>query len=346
MNGSNDVFYTTLSPGQSWDITTSTGHVWRAIETGEGFNNQLFDQSYTVTKECDQTWFINPAFCTFANNGGGTTGTTSTCTPKLVHYQGFESGWGQWTDGGSDCARNYEPSLNTVGNYCVQLRDNSNVASSTVTTRLNFTSVQEVKVDFMYIAESMEHGEDFMLEYSTNDGATYTTVKSWKSGTDFFNGETKTESVSFTGNFNSTTKLRFRCDASTNYDFVYLDEISIYACGGAWLDDDSGTQYSTSQSGAVDMDFNNESATAATTIEVAVTEDTTPAAEALKIYPIPATHTITIDGLNGQTYDVYNISGQRIIKASNDQVLDISDLQNGTYVLRTIDGQMMRFNKI
>ena len=112
------------------------------------------------------------------------------------------------------------------------------------------------------------------------------------------------------------------------------------------MDDDSGTQYSTRQSGAVDMDFNNESATAATTIEVAVTEDTTPAAEALKICPIPATHTITIDGLNGQTYDVYNISGQRIIKASNDQVLDISDLQNGTYVLRTIDGQMMRFNKI
>jgi len=83
----------------------------------------------------------------------------------------------------------------------------------------------------MYLPESMEYGEDFLLEISTDGGYSFSTVKSWAAGIDFDNGYFYSETVSIVGNFSDHTVLRFRCDASSNYDKIYLDNIKITLCG-------------------------------------------------------------------------------------------------------------------
>ena len=152
----------------------------------------------------------------------------STCSncPEFS-TEGFESGWGIWNDGGSDCVR-------TSGNpgstpYSIRLRDNTNTSVMT-TDNLSLAGYESVSVDFHYYPVSMETNEDFWLQISTNGGSSYSTVGSWKRGTDFDNGVHYDESVGINGPFTNNTRIRFRCDASTNADYVYIDDVVIRTC--------------------------------------------------------------------------------------------------------------------
>lgn len=138
----------------------------------------------------------------------------------------FESGWGNFNDGGSDCRRSANDSAFAhQGTYCVRLRDNTSTSVAT-SDPLNLSGYSEAKVDFWFIANSMETGEDFWLQVSTNGGSSYSTVASWARGTDFNNGSFSAESVSIPTN---TTHVRFRCDASGNNDRIYIDEVVVSA---------------------------------------------------------------------------------------------------------------------
>ncbi len=153
------------------------------------------------------------------------------CTYNTINSNDFEGGWGIWNDGGSDCRRSFNDAFYAnSGDYCIRLRDNS--SSSVLTTDLlNLSSYTELTVDFSYIARSMDNSnEDFWLQVSTNGGATYTTVEEWNRGDEFENLERNDDSVIIPGPFTSNTRLRFRCDASSDADWVYLDDIVIRGC--------------------------------------------------------------------------------------------------------------------
>jgi hypothetical protein len=162
--------------------------------------------------------------------GGGFCAPCSTgCNYVTIDNTDFESGWEIWNDGGSDCRRSIRDAAYATGDYCVRLRDNT--SSSVATTDiLNLSSYSELTVDFGFYARSMENNEDFWLQISTDGGSTYATEASWSSGTDFNNNQFYTESVVITGSFTSNTRLRFRCDASGNSDYVYIDDIVISGC--------------------------------------------------------------------------------------------------------------------
>jgi subtilisin family serine protease len=152
------------------------------------------------------------------------------CTYQTINSNGFESGWGIWNDGGSDCRRSANDNqYATTGTYCVRIRDNTST-STTTTDNLDLSSYEEVTVDFAYYARSMENGEDFWLQVSTNGGSSYTTVGDWNRGVEFQNNTFNTAQVVITGTFTSTTRFRFRCDASGNSDWIYLDDIVITGC--------------------------------------------------------------------------------------------------------------------
>ena len=152
------------------------------------------------------------------------------CTYQTINSNGFESGWGIWNDGGSDCRRSANDNqYATTGTYCVRIRDNTST-STTTTDNLDLSSYEEVTVDFAYYARSMENGEDFWLQVSTNGGSSYTTVGDWNRGIEFQNNTFNTAQVVITGTFTSTTRFRFRCDASGNSDWIYLDDIVITGC--------------------------------------------------------------------------------------------------------------------
>jgi hypothetical protein len=146
----------------------------------------------------------------------------------------FESGWGNWNDGGGDCTRTtFFPN---TGSYSIRIRDNSGSASAMTTDALDMSGYSEVIVDFSFYPQSMENGEDFFLEYSTNNGSTYTIHKSWVKDLDFTNDVREFESVSISGvSFTNQTKIRFRCDASGNGDRIYIDDVVIEGCDTAPL---------------------------------------------------------------------------------------------------------------
>jgi len=94
------------------------------------------------------------------------------------------------------------------------------------------TAFSDLRVQFYYTARSFESVEDFFLEYSTNGGTTWAIVKQYVHGIDFQNGIAYFDSIDFSvalhGVLNLTTRarIRFRCDASGNGDYVYIDEVA------------------------------------------------------------------------------------------------------------------------
>ncbi len=159
-----------------------------------------------------------------ANTAGGWT---------EIIYDEFESGFGNWTDGGSDCRRYTGGTYAHQGNAAIDLQDNT--SSSVVSTgNLALSGYSQVKVDFWYYPRGMENNEDFWLQISTNGGGNYTTVQSWARGTDFSNNIFYEESVTITGyTLTDQARIRFRVDASRNNDDVYFDEIKVSASTGA-----------------------------------------------------------------------------------------------------------------
>lgn len=148
---------------------------------------------------------------------------------ETITYDDFENeNWGSLADGGSD-ARIVSKYAHQ-GSYSLRLRDNSKAQSSAYQhSDHDVTQYSDLKVSFWFYPYSMETNEDFFLEYSADGGSTWSVVKSWARGRDFDDEKYYSESVRISEpDFNlATTKarLRFRCDASSNADQVYLDEI-------------------------------------------------------------------------------------------------------------------------
>lgn len=147
-----------------------------------------------------------------------------------INFNDFESGWGIWNDGGSDCRRSSnDASYAWSGVRPVRIRDNTN-SSTTTTDNLNLTAYDELTVEFYFYSRSMENGEDFWLQISTNGGGSYSTVAAYAQGTSFSNNAFYVDQVVIPGPFTSNTRIRFRNDASTNSDWIYLDDITISGC--------------------------------------------------------------------------------------------------------------------
>jgi|GEM_PF-623800 len=225
--------------------------------------------------------------------------------------ENFENGWGIWNDGGSDVRRNSrDAAYANSGNFCVRLRDDTGSASSISTDALNMNTVTSVDISFSYIPVSMENNEDFFLEFS-NDGVAYAVVGRWIRGRDFENDIRYNETITIDGPFGSNTRFRFRCDASGNGDFIYIDDIVIEACGGA---------------------------ISLAKVEVPATSIS------VNLYPNPANHNIQLDceiSENTQAQmQIYDNVGQLVKNMTNIELnegiqtlnVDVSDLPSGMYI--------------
>jgi len=242
------------------------------------------------------------------------------CTTEVISTSTFESNYGDWNDGGDDCTRSSSFSeYASNGIRCVRLRDNT--SESTMTTdNFDFSNSDEITVDFSYIANSMESGEDFWLQLSTNGGSSFQTVRTWASGSEFENNVRMNESVVIPGTFSSQTKLRFRCDASSNADQVYLDDIEITAC----------------QVASGDNDEVEDSETQMINYEKLIH---------FSLFPNPtdnytSVNIETIIGKKGVNISVYNNLGVRLQTHRIEEVfekyyeLDVSELSGGVYIIQ------------
>jgi hypothetical protein len=148
-------------------------------------------------------------------------------------YDDFESGWGNYTDGGWDCYLYTYGTHAHQGNNAAGIQDNSGTRSSFYYTNgvdVDTPGYVQVKIEFWFKAVSMETGENFWVQYY--DGSAWHTVANFVRGTDFDNNVFYQKTVyidegAYT--FPTGMRIRFMCDASANWDDVYIDEIRVSA---------------------------------------------------------------------------------------------------------------------
>ena len=179
------------------------------------------NHEYVITTGSFNWW---TRIFSFDVSGGGGGGGWQTIT-----YDDFESGMGSYTDGGSDMSR-YTGSTHAHQPVAAgDIQDNSGAASAfTHTASYDVSGYNTLEVNFWFKMVSMETGEDFWLQYSSNGGSTWQTVATFARGGTYANGTFYNAVVTLTPGpvtFSTTAKLRFICDASDNNDDVYIDEI-------------------------------------------------------------------------------------------------------------------------
>jgi PKD repeat protein len=238
---------------------------------------------------------------------------------REVITDNFETGFGNWIDGGLYAERLTGKAKS--GTYSIRLSDNDGAASSIFSNSLDLSGFSEVIVSFYYYPESMENGEDFMLEVSTNGGNSYTTLRNWVAGTDFTNNSWKFVTVSVPS-FSAGTVFRIRCDAGDRKDKVYIDDIVVTGC-----------------TGQKNFVFKKS--------RITIVETTNYKSPEVKVYPNPASQylNISINNYEGKTsiVSVFGVNGQllkTILIEVHDHLVQQIDLQgfsDGLYLIRIAD---------
>jgi PKD repeat protein len=216
------VNFTDLSTGSpaSWSWNFGDGGTSTAQNPSHAYTVAgTYNVTLTATNACGSDPEVKNAYVTVT--GGGTTWTTIT-------FDNFETNFGTYTDGGSDCSRYTGGTYAYQGVAAADIQDNSGTPSSfyTTTTR-NVSGYQTQQIEFYFRAQSMESGDNFYVEYY--NGTAYQIVGNYVSGTSFANGSFYVATITLnngTYTFPTNARIRFRCDAGDNNDDVYVDAIT------------------------------------------------------------------------------------------------------------------------
>ncbi len=255
---------------------------------------------------------------TTAASGGGSSVTV------LEHY--FESSYDGWTDGGSDCFR-YNGSFSYEGSYSVRLRDNSGTVSSMTSSTYDVSSFDQLEMKFFFYPNSMENGEDFFVRFY--DGSSWTTVATYASGSSFDNGSFYSATINLTSseyNFPTNARFRIQCDASSNQDQVYIDQVTVVGSTGAGVT--TGLIASQPQlvgtPGRHGVMASNGLQTVEFEEDVALYPN--PGRDIINVFTTESIKSITIYGLNGALI--------RNAKSVENAAIDISSLKPGFYMMK------------
>ncbi len=240
-----------------------------------------------------------------------------------LSFTDFESGFGIWTDGGSDCVLYTKGTYATQGSNAACIQDNSGVASSFYLTNgvdVHTPAYVQINVEFEFISVKMEDNEDFWVQYY--DGSVWNTVATYTAGNDFENKSTYATKVSILEsqyNFPTDMKIRFMCDASDDRDDVFIDQIKISAS-------------TTVRNG----EYIARTGTLGEPIAKTVEE-----IEEVKLYPNPAENFFFIEGreINGAQLYVFDVQNRLMInqriKADNMRI-STDNLKPGIYIVQVV----------
>jgi len=244
------------------------------------------------------------------------------CNPdpcREIITDSFETGFGNWTDGGLYVDRLTGTAKS--GAYSIRLSDNEGAASSLISNSLNLSAFSGVNVSFWYYPESMESGEDFMFEVSTNGGGLFSTLGNWVAGTHFTNNAWNAVQLTVPS-FSANTVFRIRCDAGDRKDKIYIDDITVTGC--------TGPMNLIPKKSSLSPD-----------------PERLPLSPRVRIYPNPASNYLNIafEHFEGKTtvVSLFNANGQLVKAISLDvnsrQVvqIDLGGFSGGLYLVRLTD---------
>ncbi len=312
--------YNVYQDGVAIDNTTGTNYVVTGLTASTSYN-------FTVTAQDaagNESASSNAVNVTTSDPPAG-------CTDVIVNFNDFESGWGIWNDGGSDCRRSSNDASYANGTYAIRLRDNT--SSSVMTTdNLDLSAFESLTVSFSYYARSMDNSnEDFWLQISTNGGSSYTTVEEWNQGDEFVNNTRYNDAVTVTGTFSTNTRIRFRCDASGNSDWVYIDDVLIEGCSNSpssvnTIASTSARVESFVEQETLDLDFDLEE---------------------ISVYPNPTFGKLYLKNLAPEAnIRIVNLAGKVMFEGINVQYIDMSSYNPSVYLLQISLDEEIRIIKI
>ncbi len=316
-------------------LGTSTWQMGAVGTSGAEFSNLSGNTTYEVQVQADcggttSSFTSSVTFTTDTSNPGG-------CT--TVDDNNFESGWGIWNDGGSDARRSANDAPYSNGTYSIRLRDNTSTSTMT-TDNIDLSTYDYITVSFSYLPRSMDNSnEDFWLQISNNGGGTYSTEHTWARNTDFNNDTRYDETVTIAGPFASNARLRFRCDASGNQDWVYIDDVIVEGCNNS----------SNTANGLIaEQSIAKMEQTISVPISVGENHTPTlPGVASMKLFPNPAKNLLNISyevpSLAPLQLVITDINGRTLIQQTlsaglnrdNIQV-DITALSNGFYIAHLV----------
>lgn len=216
----------------------------------------------------------------------------------------------------------------------VELRDDSGSNSSMVTESMQLQNWDHLEVSFSFIGVGMDFLDDFYLELSTDGGANYTIIERWIADQSqsqsqfqlpasvkwFTNNVRYTETITIPYWLSNNTKLRFRCDASNNWDRVYIDNVVIRGCP------------------------NGSPKTSSETLPNTKIDESGTKTKHFRLYPNPVQNTLNLllpkeTSLNQENFDlsVFSVDGERVIykklNAAESLQIDVSQLDNNQIYL-------------
>ncbi|RCT54754.1 GEVED domain-containing protein [Winogradskyella sp. KYW1333] len=145
-------------------------------------------------------------------------------------FDNFDNNIGNWNDGGNDCSRGTysDGCLDNSGK--IRLRDNSGTSSSLFSNPYDLTDYDEITIDFEYFVTSFEGSENWLVEFSSDNGSSWSIIKNYIVDVDFTENICYNETLTITASsqtFNTQNRIRFRADASGNNDELFIDDILV-----------------------------------------------------------------------------------------------------------------------
>jgi len=254
--------------------------------------------------------------------------------------QNFKSDYGGWKDGGTDCALSKDYIYGD--DHCVRLRDDSGIGSSLTSPILQYEEGKKTVISFSYYANSMESGEQLIIELYDEHTQETKPLSALTSGLDMILNKWSSLELQFEVN-SSTQRLRFRCNASDNGDQVYIDDITISDCHKPDTEEDpghiilSGQERQSEQEGSkvffTDIDIN--------------------------FYPSPTSQNLSVSidkkytNQGNLSYAIMDMNGTLMVShyahavEAQGGIIDVRHLPNGIYNILTINlGRIIDRKKI
>ncbi len=154
---------------------------------------------------------------------------------ELINWQpltsdGFENGLGSWQSAGADAVLHTDAAVAYQGENCVKLSNSGSSSQLTLSSPLDVSERESVKLAFWYLAESYADGESFSLSFF--DGAEWVSVASFEPNVDFINhqfhyGDVVVPAHRFSpAGLPANAQFRFENHGSAS-SMVYLDELVV-----------------------------------------------------------------------------------------------------------------------
>lgn len=140
----------------------------------------------------------------------------------------FESGWGNWNDGGNRCNRDdFGIPNGDPDEFSIEIKDDRGVDSSMTSDDLDLEPYSIVTISFDYQGSGVEDGDNFWVQYSSDGGANWTVIEDYVVGTTDFDGGASISITSCSHTFSDESQFRIISDATEGNDKFYIDNVKI-----------------------------------------------------------------------------------------------------------------------